>query len=206
MQDKKKRLTGEERKKQILNHTFKLIAQKGFKSVSIKDIAESAEINEALIYRYFPSKEALLTDVIKETINKSPKCPDRIPETKEEFVGILAHFEEFFIGLNMKDPSSLKTILYAVLENYPMPSEFNIAKEGTFLNWLDKCIEKGKNDWNFDKNVANEISISFFMGSLIYFILQTSVTETFKVDYKKIEGSFSKLFFKTLKKNETPLT
>ena len=199
MQDKRKRLTGEERKKQILSHAFDLISQKGFKSISIRDIAKSAEINEALIYKHFPSKEALLTDVINEIIDKRPKCPEYIPETETEFIQVLSCFEEFFIDLNMKDPSSLKTILYAVMENYPMPSEFDITKEGTFLNWLDKCIDKGKKDWKFDKNNVNEVSISFFMGGLIYFILQTSVTESFKVDKETFEGSFSKLFIKTLK-------
>lgn len=199
MQDKRKRLTGEERKKQILSHAFNLIAQKGFKSISIRDIAKSAEINEALIYKHFPSKEALLTDVINEIISKRPKCPEYIPEAEIEFMQILSHFEEFFIDLNMKDPNSMKTILYAVMENYPMPSEFDIVKEGTFLNWLDKCIEKGKKDWKFNENIVNEVSISFFIGGLIYFILQTSVTESFKVDKEKIRGSFSELFIKTLK-------
>ena len=200
MQNKKKRLTGEERKKQILNHAFKLVAQKGFKSVSIRDIAEAAQVNRALIYLHFPSKEAILTDVINEIIDHSPKCPIHIPETETEFLEILINFEGFFLNLNMNDPNSLKTILYAVLEGYPMPSEFNIAKEGTFLNWLNKCIEKGKKNWKFDEKIVNEVIISNFMGGLIYFILQTSVTESFKVDKEMINGSFSKYFIKTLKK------
>lgn len=196
---KRKRLTGEERKKQILKNALNLVALKGFKSISIRDIAKSADVNEALIYKHFPSKEALLTATIKEIINKSPKCPDNVPETEAEFIQIISRFEEFFIGLNMKEPNSLKTILYAVLEDYPMPSEFNRAKEGTFLNWLDKCILKGKNEWKFDKNIINEASISFFMGSLIYFILQTSVTGVFEVSSEKINGTFSKMFIKSLK-------
>lgn len=199
MQKKRKRLTGEERKKQILNHAFNLVAKKGFKSITMRDIAKSAEINEALIYKHFPSKEVLLTDVIVEIINKSPKCPDYIPETENEFIKIISHFEKFFIKLNMKDPSSLKTILYAVLEGYPMPSEFNMAQEGTFLKWLDKSIKKGKKEWKFDKNGINEVSISLFMGGLIYFILQTTITESFKVDNNEIECSFSKLFIRSLK-------
>lgn len=198
MQDKRKRLTGEERKKQILKHTFNLIAQNGFKSISVRDIAKSAEINEALIYKHFPNKEALLTEAINELINKRPKFPEYTPETEKEFTRVLLQFEEFFIDLNMKDPNTLKTILYAVMENYPMPSEFDITQENSFLNWLDKCIEKGKKDWEFDENIINEVSISFFMGSLIYFILQTSVTNSFKVDKEKIKGSFSKSFIKTL--------
>lgn len=199
MQKKRKRLTGEERKKQILNHAFNLVAKKGFKSITMRDIAKSAEINEALIYKHFSSKEVLLTDVIIEIINKSPKCPDYIPETEKEFIKIISHFEKFFIKLNMKDPSSLKTILYAVLEGYPMPSEFNITQEGTFLKWLDKSIEKGKKEWEFDKNGINEVSISLFMGGLIYFIIQTAITESFNVDNNEIECSFSKLFIKSLK-------
>ena len=199
MQNKKKRLTGEERKKQILNHAFKLVAQKGFKSVSIRDIAEAAQVNRALIYLHFPSKEAILTDVINEIIDHSPKCPIHIPDTETEFLDILLNFEGFFLNLNMKDPSSLKTILYAVLEGYQMPSEFNITKQGTFLNWINKCIEKGKKNWKFDEKIVNEVIISNFMGGLIYFILQTSVTKSFKVDKEMINGSFSKYFIKTLK-------
>jgi AcrR family transcriptional regulator len=57
-------LTGEERKRSIIMAARPLFAEKGFHGTSIREIAEAAEISEALIYKHFPSKEALYEELL----------------------------------------------------------------------------------------------------------------------------------------------
>ena len=199
MEKKRKRLTKEERKKQILEHTAKLVASKGFKSVSIRDIARSADINEALIYKHFSSKDELLIEMYKEFLNRKPKCPP-IPTDENEFIQILSNLEDLILKKNMEEPNILKTILYVTLDEYKLPSEFNMNKEGTYLNWLNECINIGKKKWGFDNSILNEAYISLYMGSMIYFTLQSSITGIFNVEKDNINGSFTKMFIKALKK------
>jgi hypothetical protein len=123
-----------------------------------------------------------------------------IPETEEEFIQMISQIEEQFLSQNLKEPNNIKTLIYAALDGFEMPSDFSQDKEGTYLNWLNKCLDKGKKEWGYDNDINNEILISIFMGSMQYFIIQNSVTGVFNLKNKEIKGSFSKMFIKALKK------
>lgn len=197
MDNKRQRLSAGDRKKQILGSTFKLMSKKGFKSVTTRMIAKDAGINEALIYKYFVNKSDLLTSVVEEIKSKRPEFNAKYPENEKEFFEALKKFEGFFLNLNCKDPSILKIILFAILENYPIPEEFNVNSDGTFLNWIKGCIEKGKSDWGFDQKVNEIEAICIFMGGLIYYVLETAVIKLVKRPLHN--ENFTEMFFKILK-------
>ena len=66
-------------KDRILKVSAELFAEHGIKAVTIRRIAEKAEINHALIIRYFGSKNALVTEIlhreIKSLIAPFPMIP-----------------------------------------------------------------------------------------------------------------------------------
>lgn len=61
------RMTAEERKVGIIRAAIPLFAENGFNGASVRDIAKAAGISEALIYRHFPSKEALYEELLGYT-------------------------------------------------------------------------------------------------------------------------------------------
>lgn len=196
---KTKRMSAAERRQQIMQHAFGLICEQGFKTVSMRDIARAARINEALIYRHFPTKEALLWAIVREMIEAQPVHPLSIVEGKEEFKAQLQTFVDFYLEKTLGDPSILRIILYAVMENYPLPNEFNFQKEGTFLNWMYQSIEKGKADWGFDRQADTLVYLSSFMGGLIYFALQAAVIQTFpKEKSTNFKHTYVNMFLKSL--------
>lgn len=194
-----KRMTAAERRQQILRHAFSLIRDQGFKTVSVRDIAHAAHINEALIYKYFPTKKALLWAVTLEIIDRQPVHSVTPARDKEDFTNQLQGFVEFFLEKTLGDPSLPKIILYAVMENFPLPDEFNFQKEGTFLNWMYRSIEKGKAEWGFNRQVDTLVYMSLFMGGLIYFVLQTEVVKLFpNLESSNFENTYVGLFLKSL--------
>ena len=194
-----KRMTAAERRQQILQHAFSLIRDQGFKTVSMRDIARAAQINEALIYRHFPTKEALLRAVVQEIIDRQPVRSVTPAQDKEDFKNQLQGFVEFFLEKTLDDPSILRIILYAVMENFPLPNEFNFQKEGTFLNWMYRSIEKGKAKWGFNRQADTLVYISSFMGGLIYFVLQAAVVKLFpKSKSSNFRNTYVGLFLKSL--------
>lgn len=56
-------MSGEARKAEITMAARTAFAKKGFYGTSIRDIAKAANVSEALIYRHFPSKEALYKEI-----------------------------------------------------------------------------------------------------------------------------------------------
>ncbi len=62
-----KRLSAEQRKKQILMSAISVFAEDTYHGATTKRISEEAGITEALIYRYFGSKRNLFTEAIHQT-------------------------------------------------------------------------------------------------------------------------------------------
>ncbi|MCG8401588.1 MAG: TetR/AcrR family transcriptional regulator, partial [Firmicutes bacterium] len=59
MHNTKVRLSGEERRSQIIDAALRIFAERGFSGSRIKEIAELAGISETLIYQHFDTKEEL---------------------------------------------------------------------------------------------------------------------------------------------------
>lgn len=61
------------RRAQILDAAFEEFAAKGFKGATIKSIARAAELRSpALIYHYFPDKEALFREILESQALEAP--------------------------------------------------------------------------------------------------------------------------------------
>jgi AcrR family transcriptional regulator len=52
------------RREQLLAAASRLFAERGFRSVSIEDLASEAGVSGPALYRHFDSKEAILTDLL----------------------------------------------------------------------------------------------------------------------------------------------
>jgi TetR/AcrR family transcriptional regulator, transcriptional repressor of aconitase len=57
------RLSGEQRKRAIVEAALPLFAAKGFEATTTKEVARAAGVSEPLLYKHFPSKEALYNQI-----------------------------------------------------------------------------------------------------------------------------------------------
>ncbi|MGC8764310.1 MAG: TetR/AcrR family transcriptional regulator [Brevinematia bacterium] len=69
-------------KERIIEAAVKLFAEKGFDATSVDEIARLAEINKAMIYYYFSSKEELLSSIIRKSINDFTSIVEEIDLSK----------------------------------------------------------------------------------------------------------------------------
>ncbi len=56
-------MTAEDRKMAIVKAALPLFARKGFAATTTKDLARAARVSEPLLYKHFPSKEALYLEI-----------------------------------------------------------------------------------------------------------------------------------------------
>ena len=61
---KSPRLDADQRRRAIVEAVTPLFARKGFAGTTTKELAEAAGVSEALVYRHFPSKEALYRAIL----------------------------------------------------------------------------------------------------------------------------------------------
>jgi AcrR family transcriptional regulator len=57
---------GEDRKSQLLEHAAHLFQTRGYADTRVTDIAAAAGVAKGLLYWYFPSKEAILTELVDD--------------------------------------------------------------------------------------------------------------------------------------------
>lgn len=81
-----------ERRRQILVAARALFAERGFHATTTRDLAAAADINDALIYRYFPDKQAILAALTDEAIavfQALPKLPDQAPLPLDQLLDLI---------------------------------------------------------------------------------------------------------------------
>lgn len=64
--EQRKRISSEQRREQILNAACELFARQGFGSTTTRQLAEKVGCSETIIFRIFPSKEAIFEELFDE--------------------------------------------------------------------------------------------------------------------------------------------
>lgn len=94
-----KRLSRAERRRAIVRAAVPVFASKGFRGATTRDLAQAAGVSEALLYRHFPSKQALYEAIAGEHLEDRELHPgiDRLlalePSTRRLFLTV-----EYLIG------------------------------------------------------------------------------------------------------------
>ena len=60
----RRRMSGDERRQQLIDAALHLFATNGFRGTTTKAIAQAAGVSEGIIFRYFPTKEDLYTAIL----------------------------------------------------------------------------------------------------------------------------------------------
>ena len=67
----------QERKQLILDRSAEIFAHKGVSATTIREIADAVGVYSGALYHYFPSKEAIVTELIREYIEDlSTRCTE----------------------------------------------------------------------------------------------------------------------------------
>ncbi|BCY18586.1 MAG: TetR/AcrR family transcriptional regulator [Chloroflexi bacterium] len=72
------------RKNELIEATFEIIARLGFEGLRIRDVAKEVGINPATMYYYFPTKEALIDNVIDYVFKRMEIFIEEAPGTPKE--------------------------------------------------------------------------------------------------------------------------
>ncbi len=119
------RISAPDRKRQILAIATSLFARQGFAGTTTRQIANQADVNEALIFRHFPSKEDLYWAVLEAKIQEAAPAK-RIQEAVASADG-LEVFEKVAFEIlerRAKDDTLSRLLLFSGLENHKLAERF----------------------------------------------------------------------------------
>jgi AcrR family transcriptional regulator len=116
---KKLRLSGEERRTQIIDTALTLFAQKGFAGTRTREIAEAAGVSEALIFQHFKTKEELVRAALAVLYHPHPVSGELkvFLNTVDDDAGFFRTIALHLIEHNREDPRIMKLALFNALED-----------------------------------------------------------------------------------------
>lgn len=163
-----KRMSREERRKQILESALNIFIEKGYNGSTTMDIAKEAGISEVTLFRYFESKKQIFLDAIEPILVSSLKeslVDTKDFETMEKFEYILKERIKFI----SKYHEVIKLILMESQIN-PEIADFNFINQITLL--LKDLIKEAGIDLK-DEGIC----IRLLMGSILSFLYLPEVND-----------------------------
>lgn len=162
-------------KEKILAAAIELFAEKGKHGTRMEEVAARAEVNKAMVYYYYTSKDYLYKEAlvsilqniyssIYSALEKTPQVNDPIAKVKSF---LAAHFEAFsnhksyakiILDAQANEPEEFKTVFEAVIKNW----EKNIPQE-MLATFEQGVAQKVFRDINY-----RHVMISIFGMNLIY--------------------------------------
>src|SRR5436305_3719371 len=95
------KLSAQERREAIIKAVRRAFAEKGFHGTTTRELAEAAGVSEALLFKHFPSKEALYTAMhsscCQQAAGEGRALMDLEPSTSS--LVLLVHFLVARLGL-----------------------------------------------------------------------------------------------------------
>lgn len=113
----KKRISGEERRAQILKTACSLFAKKGYDKVTTKQIAAKIGVSEALIFQHFSSKEKIFIELFKKW-SEMVKIPVALEIVNNSAIETLKKFAEDTIQKHWSGNQRDMELIRAIASNY----------------------------------------------------------------------------------------
>lgn len=163
------RISATDRREQILDVAMQLFARQGFQGTTTRQIAGRAGVNEALIFRHFPSKEDLYWAVIERKIQSaSPR--ERMQkwlESPGSDLEILSGLAAEILERRAKDQTLSRLLLYSALESHQLSQRFFRNYVAEYYEVLAEYIRRRSAEGKF-RPVDPLLAARGFFGMVIY--------------------------------------
>ncbi len=135
-----KRLKASERRATILAVAKVLFSDKGYHGVSVDEIATRLGVSPAILYRHFPSKEALYEAVLNEIACKRESYVEAVVNSDGSFDTVLKMITRIYIDSVSRDPDYLRMEMHSVLEGSDATRQFFEHRWKPFSDFIEYSL------------------------------------------------------------------
>ena len=130
------RISSSNRREQILDVAMALFARQGFEGTTTREIAEAGRVNEAIIFRHFPTKEDLYWAIIERKCQTSGR---RLIIQQNIGIGgddhqVFSAIAQAILRRKREDHYITRLLWFAALERHELSQEF-------FRKYVAECYE-----------------------------------------------------------------
>jgi len=137
-----KRLKASERKAAILAVAKVLFSDKGYHGVSVDEIARRVGVSPAILYRHFPSKDALYEEVLNQIACKRESYVEAVVQSDGSFSEVLRMITRRYVESVSRDPDYLRMELQSALEGSDATRQFFENRWRPFTDYIEVTIRE----------------------------------------------------------------
>ncbi|VAW79828.1 hypothetical protein MNBD_GAMMA15-1847 [hydrothermal vent metagenome] len=137
-----KRLKASERKAAILAVAKVLFSDKGYHGVAVDEIARRVGVSPAILYRHFPSKEALYEEVLNQIACKRESYVEAVVQSDGGFSEVLRMITRRYVESVSRDPDYLRMELQSALEGSDATRQFFENRWRPFTDYIEETIRE----------------------------------------------------------------
>lgn len=144
-----------------------LFAAKGFNGTTTREIAKAAGVSEALVFKHFPTKQALYAAILAEKVSV-----DELLEAVEESAKKRDDRRVFMLiaGFRIRpgvDPTLLRLLLFSALEGHELSDIFFAKHHKVFYDHLATYIQLRIDERAF-RDVDPLLAARAFIGIVVH--------------------------------------
>lgn len=186
-----------EKQIQIIATAEKLFAHKGFDGTSVRDIAEEAGINIAMISYYFGSKEKLMQALFEERTNEIKLKVETLLKDDSlqpiEKIWVIVH--DYVQKVLNRQQFYKIMVCEQMLEKNPVITELLSELKKKNASLIEKLIRDGQEKGAFKK----DIDLVFLMNTMVGTVTHTFINQKHYRFYNNLESLSDEAFHELLK-------
>jgi AcrR family transcriptional regulator len=161
------RPTSQERQAGLIAAAAALFAAKGFNGTTTKEIAKAAGVSEALVFKHFPTKQALYAAILAEkvTVNELLEAVQESAKKRDD-----RRVFTLIAGFRIRpgvDQTLLRLLLFSALEGHELSEMFFGKHHKVLYDHLSAYIRTRINEGAF-RNVDPLLAARAFVGMAVH--------------------------------------
>lgn len=169
MNSVQQRFSAEDRRHQILEVAKSIFSRKGYEGTTTREIAMAAKVNEAIIFRHFPSKEELYWAVIDYSCKSTDARGQMIERLRGggELQDVFRELALDILNRRQRDQSLTRLLFFSALENHELSQRFFDHYVAQFYETLASFVKEQITAGKF-RDVDPMVAARSFLGMVIY--------------------------------------
>ena len=165
---RRSRISGEERRRQIIESAATLFSQKGFRGTTTREIAQTVGVSEAMLFKHFATKEELYAAII-EVKSHAVHALDAVVAAaeREDDAEVLRALAREMIERIGGDSTLLRLTLFSALEGHELSEMFFGKHHKVFYDHLAAYIRTRIEDGAF-RPIDPLLAARAFIGMVVH--------------------------------------
>lgn len=170
LEDRRKR-EKDQRRSAILNAARKLFFEKGFRYVTVENIARKAELSKGSIYLYFSSKEEIYTQILLNDIDKFNKKSSLIFQNGKSAAELVMDFAFIYVDFFLNDRELFRIMMTFMLHTEDMNlaetvNQHIIEVTNNTVKIIETILQQGIEKDEFPSDINLRLSRNAMWGLL----------------------------------------